>query len=695
MNVRSVTLCALAASAMLLAACGGSSGDGPGPGRYDTDYRQLRWADPALEPLTNEHPPEAVSQYLRNGLRLQVSAVDNGMVEEDGVAMPDAQENAAGDFSRTNVHVEGVDEADRLKYDGRYLFVAESPQYSYHRFAESVALDDAAGDDGSVPEPAAVQALRIFETDPAQASATGVMRYTLDREADSPLVLSQLYTLEQGGTTEAVVALSDSRYYYGGWGWMGMPEIALQAGHTRIELVDVQSPENPAIRWSLEVEGTLLNSRKIGDVLYLVSRTRPHIEGLEPYAGTDEARQNNERLISSTPMSELLPGYRMDESPEQPLVREGDCYLPETLNPDEGFADIVTVSAFNLREQRLVSAICVNAYLSGLYLSLDSLYLGTHAGNWLDQKTGLHKFAIAGGEIDYRGTGLVPGALNWSDPSFSMDEAQGYLRVVTTLREDWSNPEHFLHVLREAADPDSRTLEVVARLPNEAQPEPIGKPGEDIYAVRFLGDRAYIVTFERIDPLYVLDVSDNENPSVLGELEIPGVSNYLHPVGEGYLVSVGQEADENGGFGGVKVELFDVRDDLNPVSVEAVVLGGSGSWSEALTDLRAFNFLPVGTDQLRFTVPVTRRDDYRWLDTGLFLFEVNGLTGEQATLETQAPLIVASANSSGFEYPVGGGSDRSRLHGDTVYYLHGNDIWARDWDDPESLNGPFGFNTGE
>ena len=271
-----------------------------------------------------------------------------------------------------------------------------------------------------------------------------------------------------------------------------------------------------------------------------------------------------------------------------------------------------------------------------------------------------------------------------------MDEAQGYLRVVTTVWEDWSDPEHFLHVLREGSDPDSRTLDVVARLPNEAQPAPIGKPGEDIYAVRFLGDRAYIVTFERIDPLYVLDVSDNENPSVLGKLEIPGVSNYLHPVGEGYLVSVGQEADENGGFGGVKVELFDVRGEI-PVPVRSVELGGSGSWSEALTDLRAFNFLPVGTDQLRFTVPVTRRDGYRWLDSGLFLFEVNELTGTQATLETREPLIVESATGSGYEYPMGGGSDRSRMHGDTVYYLHGNDIWARDWDEPESLEGPFSF----
>ncbi len=696
MNTRCAALCAIVGTSALLVACGGSSGDGPDRGRYDTDYSQLRWADPALEPLTNEHPPEAVSEYLRNGIRLQVRGSDDGSVEEDEVAMPNAPEDAAGggdSFSRTNVHVEGVDEADRLKYDGRYLYVAESPQYSYHHFAERAELDDAAGSDDSVPEPSPVQALRIYETDPAQASATPVMRYELERETDSSMVLSQLYTLEQEGTTEAVVALSDSRYYYGGWGggWMGMPELALQEGRTRVELVDVQSPENPSVTWSLEVEGALLNSRKIGDVLYLVSRTNPQIEGIQPLASTDAERENNERLISTTPTTDLLPGYRVNDGAEQPLVREGDCYLPETLNPNEGFADLVTVSAFNLREQALVSAVCVNAHLSGLYMSLDSLYLGTHDGNWLDEKTGLHKFSVAEGDIEYRGTGLVPGTLNWSDPSFSMDEDQGYLRVVTTLRENWDDFEHYLHVLQESPDSDSRTLDIVARLPNDAQPDPIGKPGEDIFAVRFLGDRAYIVTFRQIDPLYVIDVSDNENPMILGELEIPGVSNYLHPVGEDYLVSVGQTADETGFLGGVKIELFDVRDELNPVSVNAIEIGGRGSWSEALSDLKAFNFLPVGSDQLRFTVPVTRRDDYQWQDSGLFLFEVNNLTGEQASLDAQAPLIVESASSSGFSYPGDSGSDRSRLHDDTVFYLHGNRIWARDWSDPGEPNGPYTF----
>ncbi len=645
MNAR-LSLWMIGSCSALLLACGGSST----PSDPEPRDRELRWADPALEPLTNEHPPEAVSEYVRNGLRLQVRGVEPATDDSlsPGVPEMDSANGDSGGFSRTNVHVQGVDEADRLKYDGRYLFVAESPQYSYYHAIDRIATDAEIASDESIPAPPQTQALRIFETDPESISATPVMRYEFDRDASSSLTLSQLYTLESDGATEAVVAMSDSRLYYGGgWGWGAMPELARQSGRTLVEIVDVQSPENPTLSWSVEVEGALLNSRKIGDVLYLVSRTSPTIEGMQPYADSEEVRAENERLISSAPMTELLPGYRLNRGDEQPLVREGDCYLPETLNPEEGYADIVTVSAFNLREQELVSAVCVNAHLSGLYMSLDSLYLGTHGGDWMDQKTGLHKFSVDNGTIDYRGTGLVPGSLNWSDPSFSMDEDQGYLRVVTTLREDWSDFEHFLHVLEESEDPDSRTLEVVARLPNDAQPDPIGKPGEDIFAVRFLGDRAYIVTFQQIDPLYVIDVTDNENPAILGELEIPGVSNYLHPVGEGYLVSVGQAADESGFVQGVKIELFDVRDDLNPISVDDVVLGARGSWSEALTDLRAFNFLATSDDQFRFSLPVSRyADGYSWQDSGLHLFEINQLTGDQAALKPIGPMIVESAAQS-------------------------------------------------
>ncbi len=689
--MKRLALMTLLGSSVLLAACGsGSDSGGDSRGRLDTDYSNLRLADPALGPLSNQHPPSDFSEYLRNGLRLMVQpyggdSQSNG--NGDFAEAPPADDSAGGgNFSQTNVHVIGVDEADRLKYDGEHLFVAESPYYTYAHFASGaeIAVDDGFSGDTELPPN---QAVRIYSTQPEAVGATWMARYEFERSEENPLTLSELYTLDnEEGQAESVAALSDTGLYYY-WGWDDRPNYGRHAGATRVDLLDVQSPTDPQLAWSIELEGALMNSRKIGDVMYLVTRTIPVIEGLEPYPDSQEARENNEQLISDTPIEDLLPGYSVNDGVTLPLVTEEDCYLPREIASDQGYADLVTVSAIDLRSRELVSSACINAQLSGIYMSLDSLYLGAYGGNGSEQQTGLHKFTIAQGEVEYRGTGVVPGHLNWSDPSFSMDEQDGYMRVVTSARHTWNDFDHYLHVLREPVTGDTEQLEVVAKLPNEQQPEEIGKPGEDIFAVRFLGDRAYIVTFEQMDPLYVLDLSDNENPQIVGALEIPGVSTYLHPVGDGYLVSVGE--DPMSMEGGVKIELFDVRDDNNPQSLDTHMIGGQGSWSEALRDLRAFNFLSMSDDSLRFTLPVTRRENYDWVDSGLHLFEINNLTGEEAVLEPVGSMIVEQPQDNSNGWHTNSGNGRSRMHGDTVFYLHGNDIWASDWNDPENVQGPF------
>lgn len=684
-------------SFLLLSACGGSSGDSEPPlGRYDIDYSKLRWDDPALEPLTNEHRPEVVAEYLRNGLRLRVGQasgnVDHPVAEDGGVINSrEPAPEAAGDdggssYSQTNVHVEGVDEADRLKYDGRHLFVAESPRYSPQTFSET---SDGEGDD-SMPEPVMTQSLSIYRTEPQEASAQPLAQYDFIREQDSPLVLSQLYLeREEEGAAESVLALSDSRMSYGGWGWSSMPELALYQGRTRVEWVDVSSPANPTLAGTVDIQGTLLNSRKVGDVLYLVSRTRPAIDGMTRYPSDDDAQAQNERLIQGATLESLLPGYQVDGGARRPLVPEDECYLPQALEAEEGYADIVTVSAFDAETRERLGAVCVNARLAGVYMSRENVYLAAEGGRWDERKTAVHKFAANDGAIEYRGTGLVPGGLGRTDPAFRMDEQEGFLRLVTSGRDETGDLVHSLHILHEN-DQAERELAVVARLPNDTHTARIGKPGEDIYAVRFLRDRAYIVTFRQVDPLYVIDVGDPMAPKVLGELEIPGVSDYLHPIDGNYLVSVGRSASEDTGqFTGVKVELFDVRDDQNPRSVATVETGGR---SEALSDLQAFNFIRASNDELRFTIPVSRYEQqWEWQGSGLHLFSVTGLSAEQAELNEAGALITESADQSGDHYPRASGNGRSRMHGDTVYYLHGNEIWAQFWDDAQSLNGPFVF----
>jgi hypothetical protein len=112
--------------------------------------------------------------------------------------------------------------------------------------------------------------------------------------------------------------------------------------------------------------------------------------------------------------------------------------------------------------------------------------------------------------------------------------------------------------------------------------------GERIYAVRFLGDRGYVVTFRRIDPLYVLDLSDPANPMVTGQLKIPGYSAYLHPMSGDLLIGVGQDATPEGRVTGTQVSLFDVADPTSPKRLQQLTLGAG--WSEAESDHHAFLF---------------------------------------------------------------------------------------------------------
>jgi hypothetical protein len=239
-----------------------------------------------------------------------------------------------------------------------------------------------------------------------------------------------------------------------------------------------------------------------------------------------------------------------------------------------------------------------------------------------------------------------------------------------------------LNVLHEADD--SQQLALVAQLPNETHPETIGKPREDIYAVRFYGDKAYIVTFERIDPLYVLDLANPTAPQIAGELELPGFSTYLHPVGDNYLFSFGYETDENGTQTGIKAALFDISNMNNPLLVNQHLLGDNFSTSQALYDHRALSFLQVSDNQLRIGLPIMEYVDTSageedlWsyeLQSSLQLFEINGLTGDAASLDHVGEVSADAIDQQDYWYD----NDRGLLHDDSVFYVHGPRVIGSPW----------------
>lgn len=227
------------------------------------------------------------------------------------------------------------------------------------------------------------------------------------------------------------------------------------------------------------------------------------------------------------------------------------------------------------------------------------------------EETIVHKIAIVGSSLKYEGSGVVPGkVLN----QFSMDENNDNFRIATTRNQnrlywlsdfdidefsDTQESYNNLYVLNEE-------LEMAGRLEGLAE-------GERIYSVRFMGDRAYMVTFRQTDPLFVIDLQNPRDPKVLGKLKIPGFSNYLHPYDKNHLIGIGKDTEEND-FGGVitkglKIALFDVSDVENPKEKAKYILGGKGSDSLALRDHKAFLF---DREKNLLVLPVTLRNDRGW-----------------------------------------------------------------------------------
>jgi uncharacterized secreted protein with C-terminal beta-propeller domain len=216
------------------------------------------------------------------------------------------------------------------------------------------------------------------------------------------------------------------------------------------------------------------------------------------------------------------------------------------------------------------------------------------------EKTIIHKINIDKDKIEYKSSGSVTGhAIN----QFSMDEHDGHFRIATTKSRQWS---YYLDNSEEESYSNvyvlDDTLAVVGKIENIAK-------GEEIYSTRFMQGRLYMVTFETIDPFFVIDLKDPKNPTILGELKIPGFSEYLHPLGDNHVIGLGHDTVENEWGGvtreGIKLALFDVTDVTNPKELDVETLGGKGSTSIALNDHKAFLF---SLDKELLVIPVTLRE---------------------------------------------------------------------------------------
>ena len=665
-----------------LVACGGGGSNSVVDNKPQTniDYSGLSQTTLEPGPLRQASATE-LSELVKNGLR--VSLRDNQsydlMIRETAVTNTNitSDNKSGGAFSGTNVQVANVDEADRVKYDGNYIYLATPTEYT---------------------DAGPKVSLKILATNPANASVSEVSDTPLETEHWGSVSEMYLVNNAQGTTGLATIRRS--------WDFIGFAEQFIDDATTddkrlvadetswhysadngiEITLFDVRTPATPAKSWSMSIDGDLLSTRKIGNTLYVISSFVPGIPALNYSAETREAKIANEQLIAQTHVEKLLPEYSINGGSAQPLTGASGCMIPASTEKADGHLSLINITAIDLNSQQLIKSVCVNSNVETVYASTESIYLvGSDYSRWETWQSFsvVHRFALNNNGVDYSATGSVEGVLGWGSPSFRMDEHNGFLRMVTTNYGETGEPDHRLSVLQKVSGRSE--LAVVAQLPNKTYPEAIGKPREDIFGVRFNGDKAYVVTFERIDPLYVIDLANPLDPKIAGQLEVPGFSTYLHPIGDNYLFALGNETNDSGFATGVKVSLYDIRNPAQPTEISKHVFGNSGSWSEALYDHRALSFLQASDDQLRITLPIQLAEEIdngefkwmHWVSTGLYQFEVNGLANGKLSLDHAGTIIGESGD--GLAYPLWGGDGRGILHGDSLFYVHGPKVIAGPW----------------
>jgi len=435
-------------------------------------------------------------------------------------------------YSTTNIQVSGVDEADIVKTDGEFIYLISSATYGVY-YANYY------------PNTARNNTVYIIKADPQDPRV--VSKITLeDNTVPAGLFLSE-------DSTKLVVLASRYQVYdYDS----PRSDVAMLMPyqsdvHTFINVYDVSDKALPVLARNFTISGSYFNSRMIGNYVYAVI--------------SQPANVFNEEVA--------LP--RVYDETKLSNVEPSNIYYADVVEPT--YFTFTTFVGLNISDevQQLTNMTILMGGASNMYVSQDNMYVTYPTWNE-GQYTSIYRIRIIEDSLVFEAKGSVPGyVLN----QYSMDEHGEYFRVATNW--NMGTQMNNVYVL-------NMNMTIVGKLENLAK-------NEDLHSVRFMGDKCYLVTFEKIDPLFVIDLSQPANPKVLGELKIPGYSDYLHPYDENHLIGVGKETveAEEGDFAwyqGVKLSLFDVSDVTDPKQLSKYVIGDRGTDSPVLTDPKAFLF---------------------------------------------------------------------------------------------------------
>lgn len=537
-----------------------------------TAYSPIAYADGLMsvgseeqyEQLMQERLKQLEEEYKANNRftfdRLLGFGGMDKAVSEDGALSGSANESPASaqaeaehDFSGTNVQVQGVDEADMIKTDGQYLYQLAGSQLIISQIYPATEMK-------------MIKELTFHKQFyPTELYVDGDQLIVIGRQYEDWVIRNPF------GPAEDVDNTANTRVGFS-------EEIALDyimpAFHdaTKVYIYNIADPYAISLEREAGLEGSYLSSRKIDDSLYIITNK---------YINYWMLRETKDFTTTVPTFQDV--NYKVAEAHNHQLQRIP--YQDIYYFPDTDMSNYLMVAGINL--SNAAQEININAYLGAgetVYANREHLYISqtryTDQGRHQPalQETDIHKFSFQAGTVEWLGKGTVPGhPLN----QFAMDEYKGHFRIATTSGEMWRSDQfqsqNNMYVLNEQ-------MKLVGKVENLA-------PGERIYSVRFMGDRGYMVTFETVDPLFVIDLSIPENPQVLGELKIPGFSDYLHPLSDNLLIGFGKDtivrtmtnwdgskrdvAIEDG----VKISIFDVSDVHNPIERQVVSIGDRGTHS--------------------------------------------------------------------------------------------------------------------
>jgi uncharacterized secreted protein with C-terminal beta-propeller domain len=554
---------------------------------------------------------------------------------------PSAGADSATDYSETNVQVTGVDEADFIKNDGAYIYIlAEGKFRIVDAWPPKQASEISAVEIEGTPKKLFVHEGRAF------------IYSSLDRIAQN------------------------NDYGFGGFNGYGAGDTECTYGYDcdftgdgrelKITVLDLSDVAAPRMVRETRFSGAYLNSRRIGNAVYsVVVFPAPSIKGLKYQPDglwngslcnkqyTDEQinaifdalKADNQKHILSTDISYWLPSMkdvRYDgDNPQEnnALLESCDNFYRTTQKDGANFLSIISTEVSGAAP---FNATTIMGKPGAVYASSSALYVAARHSqhsvyspwffpddNPIKEASTIHKFGLVNNPpaAQYIGSGVVKGrVLN----QFAMDEFKGFFRLATTTGH---LPDPKTHSTISILEETQGELTVVGKIDNIA-------PTEDIRSARFMGDKGYIVTFKKTDPLFVFDLSEPRKPTIAGELKIPGFSTYMHRLDENHLLTIGYDADDQGSFAwfqGIMLQIFDVSDMNNPLLAHKEVIGTRGSTSEAATNHLAFNYF--GSKGL-LAIPMTicEKDEqlgksyggsYGDLMTfsGLLVYKVNAETG--------------------------------------------------------------------